>query len=163
MALLTKLVADLHQLSLSDSGALSYRKARLDLIALLERSLEGFADRFQQKGIVLSQQLPPAVTVFGDAERLSQLFHNVLENSLRYTDEGGQLRIVGDLDNHVLILRFYDSAPGASRNSCRTFLNAFTAPRRHAIAPAANRDWVWLSATTSSMPTAGASAPQIRL
>lgn len=112
VALLTKLVADLHQLSLSDSGALSYRKARLDLVVLLERALEGFADRFQQKGIALSQQLPPAVTVFGDAERLSQLFHNVLENSLRYTDAGGQLHIVGDVDDRVLILRFFDNAPG---------------------------------------------------
>ncbi|AHF76252.1 Signal transduction histidine-protein kinase [Sodalis praecaptivus] len=112
VALLTKLVADLHQLSLSDSGALSYRKARLDLVPLLERSLEGFADRFQLKNIALSQQLPPSVTVFGDAERLSQLFHNVLENSLRYTDEGGQLRIVGDVDDGRLTLRFFDSAPG---------------------------------------------------
>jgi signal transduction histidine kinase len=31
------------------------------------------------------------MTVFGDRDRLMQLFNNLLENSLRYTDSGGGL------------------------------------------------------------------------
>jgi two-component system sensor histidine kinase BaeS len=37
--------------------------------------------------------LPDSAMVFGDRDRLMQLFNNLLENSLRYTDSGGGLHI----------------------------------------------------------------------
>ncbi len=43
MATLTKLVDDLHQLSMSDEGALAYQKTSLDIITLLEVAAGAFA------------------------------------------------------------------------------------------------------------------------
>jgi signal transduction histidine kinase len=40
--------------------------------------------------------------VFGDKDRLMQLFNNLLENSLRYTDSGGGLHISGRQENGAL-------------------------------------------------------------
>jgi two-component system sensor histidine kinase BaeS len=37
--------------------------------------------------------LPDSAMIFGDRDRLMQLFNNLLENSLRYTDSGGGLHI----------------------------------------------------------------------
>jgi two-component system sensor histidine kinase BaeS len=43
VATLTKLVDDLHQLSMSDEGALAYQKTSLDIITLLEVAAGAFA------------------------------------------------------------------------------------------------------------------------
>ena len=89
---LTKLVDDLHQLSMSDEGALAYQKAPVDLIPLLEVAGGAFRERFASRGLKLQFSLPDSITVFGDRDRLMQLFNNLLENSLRYTDSGGSLK-----------------------------------------------------------------------
>ena len=111
---LTKLVDDLHQLSMSDEGALAYQKAPIDLVSLLEMAAGVFRERFASRGLTLSLKLPESATVFGDRDRLMQLFNNLLENSLRYTDGGGQLQISAEKSLHHVTLEFADSAPGVT-------------------------------------------------
>ncbi|CCJ81703.1 Sensory histidine kinase BaeS [Cronobacter dublinensis 1210] len=111
---LTKLVDDLHQLSLSDEGALAYQKKPLEIVALIEVAAGAFRERFAARGLTLNLSLPENVTLFGDRDRLMQLFNNLLENSLRYTDAGGGLLIQGECQGARFVLRFSDSAPGVS-------------------------------------------------
>ncbi len=83
-------------------GALAYQKAPVDLIPLLEVAGGAFRERFASRGLKLQFSLPDSITVFGDRDRLMQLFNNLLENSLRYTDSGGSLQIsAGQRDKTV--------------------------------------------------------------
>ena len=111
---LTKLVDDLHQLSMSDEGALAYQKAPMDVITLLEIAAGAFRERFASRGLTLSVSLPESAIVFGDRDRLMQLINNLLENSLRYTDAGGQLLISATVKPTTLAMTFADSGPGVS-------------------------------------------------
>ena len=111
---LTKLVDDLHQLSLSDLGALAYRKSSVDCVHLLQIAVAAFRERFRAKGLEIVTHLPPQAPLFGDPDRLNQLFNNLLENSLRYTDAGGRLEIGAELQPGRLLLYWQDSAPGIS-------------------------------------------------
>ncbi|MFH3002660.1 envelope stress sensor histidine kinase BaeS [Klebsiella aerogenes] len=111
---LTKLVDDLHQLSMSDEGALAYQKESVDLIALLEVAAGAFRERFASRGLTIGVSLPDNAIVFGDRDRLMQLFNNLLENSLRYTDSGGRLQIDAKQNGRMLTLDFADSGPGVS-------------------------------------------------
>jgi two-component system sensor histidine kinase BaeS len=111
---LNRLVDDLYQLSLSDIGAMTYRKENLDLIEALRDSLESYRTEFGRKGIRVTKDLSGEwkILVFADGERLNQLFANVLENSLRYTEPGGELVIgLAFTEGHVTI-EFQDSSPG---------------------------------------------------
>ncbi|ADP13004.1 signal transduction histidine-protein kinase BaeS [Erwinia sp. Ejp617] len=112
VATLTKLVDDVHQLSLSDEGALAYRKSQTDLVPLLELVSGNFRHRLAQHPLTLTLDLPPHAAQFGDAGRLMQLFTNLFENSLRYTDPGGSLHITLLRHSHGNVLHFDDSAPG---------------------------------------------------
>jgi two-component system sensor histidine kinase BaeS len=114
VSILTKLVDDLHQLSLSDAGALAYRKVDTDVVHLVQLAEAGSRDRFHAKQLTLTSHLPESAEVFGDPQRLSQLFNNLLENSLRYTDPNGGLEIRGEIRDKSLYLMFQDSAPGIS-------------------------------------------------
>ncbi|XXD08957.1 two-component system sensor histidine kinase BaeS [Klebsiella sp. R445] len=114
VATLTKLVDDLHQLSMSDEGALAYQKTSVDIITLLEVAAGAFRERFASRGLSIKVSLPESAMIFGDGDRLMQLFNNLLENSLRYTDSGGQLLISASQSGQRLILDFADSGPGVS-------------------------------------------------
>ncbi|MEZ2432084.1 two-component system sensor histidine kinase BaeS [Raoultella planticola] len=114
VATLTKLVDDLHQLSMSDEGALAYQKTSVDIITLLEVAAGAFRERFASRGLTIAVSLPENATVFGDGDRLMQLFNNLLENSLRYTDSGGRLLISASQTGRRILLDFADSGPGVS-------------------------------------------------
>lgn len=112
---LNRLVDDLYQLSLSDIGALTYRKENLDLAEELRDSIASHRTEFGRKGIRITTDLSreQEIMVFGDRERLNQLFGNVLENSLRYTDQGGELVIGLTFNEGQATIEFRDTAPGA--------------------------------------------------
>ena len=116
VVVLTKLVDDLHQLSLSDEGALAYRKQATDLVQLLEVTAGSFAERYRAHGLTLKLNLPDNAPFFGDPDRLMQLFTNLLENSLRYTDSGGRVEVTLKYEAPNWCIDFDDSAPGVDRD-----------------------------------------------
>ena len=111
---LGRLVDDLFQLSLSDVGALTYKKAELDLVNVLVETVAAYRPEFMTKGILLDINLfrNGPVGVFGDPERLRQLFSNLLDNALKYTDSGGRLQITLQQHDSIVAVDFQDSAPG---------------------------------------------------
>ncbi len=110
---LDRLVKDLHELSMSDIGALSYNKKKLNLFDQLQHSVSFYQDAFDLGGIELKCNLNSAdpIYVHGDPDRLSQLFSNLLANSLRYTDTPGKLEITLTWKNDKAIIEFNDTAP----------------------------------------------------
>ncbi|HAO3784030.1 TPA: two-component system sensor histidine kinase BaeS [Salmonella enterica] len=113
------------QLSLSDEGALAYQKTTVDLVPQLEVAGGAFRERFTSRGLTLHYALPDSMTVFGDPDRLMQLFNNLLENSLRYTDSGGGLHISAEQRDKSLFLTFADSAPGVSDEQLQKLFDRF--------------------------------------
>ena len=111
---LSRLVDDLYQLSLFDIGALSYRKTDLDLRALLIDAVGSFRAEFDQKGINLQANLGPEgeFPIFADPGRLHQLFDNLLDNALKYTDPGGELSVRLERRGGLARVELADSAPG---------------------------------------------------
>lgn len=111
---LSKIVSDLHEISLADAGALSVKKVPVDPAAILQETLGHFSQRFTENHIAVEDNLEihPPVTILGDADRLRQLFSNLMENVLRYADAPGVLRIVQARTANRLILSFEDSGPG---------------------------------------------------
>lgn len=111
---LNRLVDDLYQLALSDQGALTYRKALIDPVTLLKADLAAFEAAFAAKSITLKwlDQTSMNVSLYADADRLSQLFRNLLKNSLNYTDAGGHLHITVSSSVITLRIKLADSAPG---------------------------------------------------
>src|SRR5437588_4910202 len=118
VATLTKLIDDLYDLSLADVGALTYRLERLDIVDLLDDAVQAFTERYAARNIALEFAHPAEpLHVDGDVARLMQLFNNLLENSLRYTDAGGRLRIAAALVDTNVHIDFQDSAPAVPEDA----------------------------------------------
>jgi len=110
---LQRLVEDLYTLSMSDSGALIYQKTEIDLLKVLKDSLNQFESSFQEAGLTLEQQLPKdqPTLIQADEQRLQQLFHNLLKNTLRYTDAPGRLLVKYKTQGQMAEISFQDTAP----------------------------------------------------
>lgn len=113
VTMLNKLIDDLHEFSLADLGALSYRMHPVDLAGLADTALSFFGERLASAGLRAELQAPPGLpAIEGDTQRLTQLLNNLLENSVRYTDAGGLVRIRLDRVEQEIHLIVEDSAPG---------------------------------------------------
>lgn len=110
----TRLVDDLYQLSLSDVGAQTYRKDGVTVCEVLHQAVSIISPEFSTRDIALQYEATDTITVFGDPERLRQLFGNLLDNSLKYTDSGGELNIKVWKDGGRVIIDFQDSTPGVA-------------------------------------------------
>lgn len=111
---LERLVNDLYQLSLSDLGALTYRKEELELAPLLSSVLASYRPQFVSRKIAMETSIPRDgnALLFGDPERMRQLFANLLDNALKYTDPGGAIAVRMACDSERIIIDIEDSAPG---------------------------------------------------
>lgn len=112
---LNKLVNDLYDLSLADIGALTYRKFEMDLKPLLDQVLSQYQHRIESAGLqLLFEARQDHYPVLADPDRLKQLFINLLENSIRYTDAKGRILVTMKLENGLVIVQVEDSAPGVT-------------------------------------------------
>lgn len=130
-ARLSRLVDDLHVLSMSDLGALSYRFTRQNPASLAAQVLTEYTEQLSQSGIELDTLLPdefPDMDI--DRQRFSQLLNNLMQNTLAYTNVGGSLSVSMDLVladattppvtdaksdfGQLIRMRWSDSGPGVT-------------------------------------------------
>ncbi len=94
--LLTRLVEDLRTLALADSGELRLERSLTPLAGLVKRVVDRFRPEAENRGIHLVLEDLPAETrtdAFIDAGRVEQILNNLISNALRYTPEGGEVRV----------------------------------------------------------------------
>lgn len=118
---LGKLVEDLRLVTTDAHADLPIARAELRPLPLLIEAVEAMRQRLQGRDIAIEgldqvQQLAARcdIVIDGDAGRLVQVFSNLLENSLRYTQAGGKLVVSAVFDpsqSRALTLSFDDSAP----------------------------------------------------
>ena len=113
VARLSKLVDDIHDLSLADVGGIAYRLESVDLRALVQEALERAGGRIAAARLALRFDAPSSpLMVRADVHRLGQLVMNLLENSLRYTDPEGTLQVRLARQDNRAVLDWQDSKPG---------------------------------------------------
>jgi two-component system sensor histidine kinase BaeS len=108
---LSSLIDDLQTLALSDAGALNIQQESVDLQSLVEQCSEAYRDRLAGRGIDL-QVMTEKQEVNADPQRLRQLLQNLLENSIRYVEEDGLVRVQQRAVNGGFELVVEDSGPG---------------------------------------------------
>jgi two-component system sensor histidine kinase BaeS len=124
---LSRLVDDLYELSMTDLGALSYQKTSIDPVQVLEDDLGALAGEFAQRGVAVhvDNRLDHRVVLHADADRLSQLYRNLLSNTLRYTEAEGKLEIYISQQQDQLVICFQDSAPAVPESEVSRLFERF--------------------------------------
>lgn len=113
---LNTMVGDIYQISLADTGALQLHCQPMDLAVFSQQLVESFASLLQQHQLSLrfSHENTGPVMVLADEDRLAQVLTNLLKNSCRYTNAGGQVCVRLQLRDNQAVLTVEDSAPAVS-------------------------------------------------
>lgn len=88
-----RLVLDLLTLARLDAGTDGMRLAPVDLSALLQRTADQFKFQAAQAGVELRVEAGSLPPVPGDGDRLIQVLNNLVDNAIRHTPEGGNVRL----------------------------------------------------------------------
>lgn len=116
---ISHLIDDLYQLSLADIGALRYQFYPLLLDECLINCIDKARVSAERKGLhIVLENIQPA-WVNADAQRLTQLFHNLLLNAQAYTDAPGTIKISQTNTDDQIILCIEDSAPSVNAADCQ--------------------------------------------
>jgi two-component system sensor histidine kinase BaeS len=112
---LGRLVEDFHLLALSGLRQLPCEFAPVMPAALLQAALGRVEARAAALGLQLEASQPEALPAAQwDAGRVTQVLANLLENSLRYTQAPGRIRLAARAVADAIQIRLDDSPPGVS-------------------------------------------------
>ncbi|PFR13533.1 two-component sensor histidine kinase [Bacillus anthracis] len=90
---LSKLVANLLLLARSDSNQIEMDKKTFEMDTLLEEIVDPYKElaSYQEKEMIL--KVEHGISFMGDRERIHQMMVILLDNAMKYTNEGGQIQI----------------------------------------------------------------------
>jgi signal transduction histidine kinase len=123
---LRRLVDDLQDLSVAESGRLSLDPRPVPLAELVSGLFESVRPRAEELGIELSSavshQLPP---LLADERRLRQVLANLISNALVYTPRGGQVRVEAAAGGGAIEAAVVDTGAGISAEDQQRIFERF--------------------------------------
>jgi len=96
----------------AESGTMPLRREPVALSAVVARAMDLYRDVADAKGVALTAESPDGLTITGDAVRLEQVAANLLDNAVKYTPAGGQVRVTLAREGDRALLRVADTGPG---------------------------------------------------
>ena len=113
--LLSRLVADLQELSLAEAGQLCLVRVPVSLEEITVKAVHALHMQAASKQLSIWVDIPPGLPLIeADPERLGQILRNLLSNAVTHTPAGGEIHVrayVTDSDVHVSV---QDSGEGIS-------------------------------------------------
>ncbi len=114
-ARLAALVGDVLDTSRIEAGTFSYRFEEVDLRRVVDETVAAAVLAQQEVPIIASirGRLP---AIRGDRARLRQVLGNLIENAVKYSPEGGEVRVSAGAGNGTVRIAVRDSGPGIPRD-----------------------------------------------
>lgn len=126
---LIRIVNDLLNISRIERGKIKYAFKDTDLITLIDDVVEEFQVHIENKNVSLLWEKPefPIPRVYADPEKLIQVFTNLIDNALKYTDKGRvsiKLTYLKDLKRIRIVVQ--DTGIGMSKDDLKNIFEIFS-------------------------------------
>ncbi|OOM82358.1 alkaline phosphatase synthesis sensor protein PhoR [Clostridium puniceum] len=122
---LSNLVEDLLDFSRFQAGRIALNIEEVDLNELLSRTLNELEPRFERNNISLDRNFSEIHNIKGDKNRLKQVFINILDNALKFTEDGGIISVGLENNEKNVIISIKDTGCGISEEDLPNVLKKF--------------------------------------
>jgi signal transduction histidine kinase len=97
-ARLTEIIEVMLDVSRLDAGALTLKRAAVNLNQIIQRAVNEWTPALNERGhTLITDGLDVLPTLEGDRERLQQTFSQLINNAIKYTPDGGHIEITGQV------------------------------------------------------------------
>ena len=112
------MVEELLDFSRMESGRMRLERVRMDVLAELESAVLTFRERAarENKTLLYASDDTPA-QILGDPNRITQVFVNILDNALKYSDAGGTVRVDVRRGAQTLCITVTDTGRGIAADA----------------------------------------------
>ena len=113
VGLMTRLVDDLLDVSRITSGKITLQRATVSVREVLAQAVETARPLAESRGQALEVDVPEdSAWVDGDPARLAQAVGNLLDNAIKYTDDGGRIGLRARVEADEVVIVVEDSGVG---------------------------------------------------
>ena len=102
----------LMDISEAETGTRALVRQPVAIRMVVDEAIALYADEAEDKGVALRSTVPETLCVIGDHTRLRQVFANLVENAVKYTDSGGQIDIDARPDGEFVTVTVADTGIG---------------------------------------------------
>jgi signal transduction histidine kinase len=120
-----RLVVDLLELAKLDAGTLDLKHESVDISLLLRHVVERFTPQANERQVTIEVSSSAVPLICGDSDRLSQVFMNLLDNAMKFTPEGGTIKIQVINEPNDLRVDIEDSGAGISADQLPYIFDRF--------------------------------------
>ena len=110
--LLARLVGDLQELALAESGQLPLHRGPVHVAEAVHSALAAMRPLAEARGIALEAAVPSDAIVEADRERLAQVLRNLLANALTHSPDGGRIAVTASAERGHVAIEVADSGAG---------------------------------------------------
>lgn len=96
----------------AEAGVMKLERAEVDVSALAEEACELYEMVAEEKGIAIEKALDPDCRANVDAVRLRQVFANLLDNAIKYTERGGRVSVRSAREEKRVLVKVSDTGMG---------------------------------------------------
>ncbi len=116
---LSKIVNDLSLIAKTESGIIEMDRGPVKPFQVLKDVFQRFKPRFDDRQISIQADFhsSDSLVTSGDADKLTQVFANILENTLRYASSPGTLTVGSDVKKDRINIFIEDTGPGVAEKS----------------------------------------------
>ena len=125
---LNQLILDLLSLARLESGQEFFEHGPLSLVPVLESCVEAHRGRAEAKNLSLTfdpGSLDDDTLVLADEEAVRQIFDNLIDNAIKYTPEGGKVRVTCSLAADAVSVEVADTGIGIPRDDLPRIFERF--------------------------------------
>jgi signal transduction histidine kinase len=122
---LLRLIDDLLDLARLDAGGLRLQVAEIDVVELTNRVIERAGAAARTRKMTLELNAPAQLDVHADPHRLETVLSNLLGNALKFTPDGGAVRVEIEADKEQVRVRVRDTGPGIPEGELERIFERF--------------------------------------
>lgn len=127
MSHLVRLVDDLLDVSRITRGKLDLRRQNVLLSDVLANAVEASSTLIESKQHELTVDIPAeALFVYGDPNRLAQVFSNLISNSAKYTEPGGKIALKMERTDASVVVTVEDNGIGIAQEALGAVFEMFS-------------------------------------